>query len=208
MTSSSHPLHSNLKSHQRQLPPKLSTILLCKPCLRLQPTCQRTLHPAIRLKHCVTTATRLCRKQGWTATTPQTALPLQQTTQVKSNTCPDGSMEKKRCWYYQKHWICPVMRCSLPSCSSLASLINSKALASIAEGSKPSAAACQEQGGEVYGTEFKNTGAGNTSEPEHKNKGIQQKQALNHSYDQQIHHSRAWNRAGWRYLTPESSFFI
>lgn len=160
-----------------------------------------------RLKPCATPATRLCKKRGWTATTALTA-PLQQTTRAKSNACPDSSVEKMRCWSCQKHWMCPVVRCSLPSCSSLAPLTNSKAPAFTAEGSKPSAAVCREQRGELYGIEFKNTGAGNTSWSEHKYNYTQQKQALNHSYDQQMHHSRAWNRAGWRYLTPESSFFI
>ena len=68
-----------------------------------------------------------------------------------------------------------MMRCSRPSCDSLAPLINSRALACTAQGSEPSTAVCQEQGGEVYGIELQNTGAGNKTKPEHKNKGIQQK---------------------------------
>lgn len=56
-------------------------------------------------------------------------------------------------------------------------------LASTAQGSEPSTAVCQEQGGEVYGKELSNTAPGNKkTEPGHKSKVTPQKQeAFNHN---------------------------
>jgi len=163
MTSSSGQLHNNLKSHHQWLPLKLSTVLLCKPRLQRQPTCQRILYPARRLRP------QPAGSAGSRAGQPQQ--PQLLCKHPGSRATRVLRAPRRRRQSCQEHRVCPVIRRSLSSCSSLAPLINSRVLASTAQGSEPSTAACQLQGGEAYGLELQNTGAGIQQKD---NKGIQQ----------------------------------
>lgn len=103
--------------------------------------------------------------------TATTAPLLLQTPQVKSNMCPDGSLEKML--DLPGAQMCPVMRGSLSTWDSLAP-INSRCW-HLQPRALSQALQCVRIK-EVYGKELPNTGPGNKTEPGHKSKVTPQKQ--------------------------------